>query len=283
MATRTSAQRKAKPARAATRVWVDYDKTFTDPEYNVVGNVKVLQGLYSPQLCNRRDVLVYLPPSYEESDTRYPVVYMHDGQNLFDPATAFAGEWGVDETLEATGNTGVEAIVIGVPNMGPDRLNEYSPFEDLKLGGGQGDGYLDFIVETLKPIVDRDFRTLVDRENTGIVGSSMGGLISLYAFFARSETFGFTGVMSPALWFADRAILNYVEEAPFNAGRIYLDVGTREGSAELADVRHLRDLLVRKGYRIGEDFLYVVEMGGRHSEAAWGRRLRGELRFLLRE
>jgi predicted alpha/beta superfamily hydrolase len=263
--------------------WHDYPAAQGRAEHHtVVGTVKVLHDFHSPQLDNRRDILVYLPPSYRTSERRYPVVYMHDGQNLFDEATSFGAEWGVDQTLEAGAEQGLEAIVVGIPNMGEARLDEYSPWRDDKYGaGGSGDLYLDFLVHTLKPVVDADFRTLSGREHTGIAGSSMGGLISLYAFFRHPETFGFAGVMSPALWFAGRRVYDHVEEAPFVPGKLYLDVGTQEGSEELQDVRRLRDILVRKGYEKGRNFLYVVEMGGAHNERAWARRLRKELHFLL--
>ncbi|MET0397731.1 MAG: alpha/beta hydrolase-fold protein [Longimicrobiaceae bacterium] len=263
--------------------WHDYPAAQGREEHHtVVGTVKVLHDFHSPQLDNRRDILVYLPPSYRTSERRYPVVYMHDGQNLFDEATSFGAEWGVDQTLEAGAEQGLEAIVVGIPNMGEARLDEYSPWRDDKYeAGGSGDLYLDFLVHTLKPVVDADFRTLPEREHTGIAGSSMGGLISLYAFFRHPETFGFAGVMSPALWFAGRRVYDHVEQAPFVPGKLYLDVGTQEGSEELQDVRRLRDILVRKGYEKGRNFLYVVEMGGAHNERAWARRLRKELHFLL--
>ena len=261
--------------------WHDYPQHHGE-HHTVVGTVKVFHGFHSPQLHNRRDVLVYLPPSYQGSDRRYPVVYMHDGQNLFDEATSFGAEWGVDQTLEAGAEQGLEAIVVGIPNMGDARLDEYSPWPDARHdAGGSGDLYLDFLVHTLKPVVDRDFRTLPGREHTGIAGSSMGGLISLYAFFRHPEVFGFAGVMSPALWFGGRRIYGFVEKAPFVPGKLYLDVGTQEGSEELQDVRRLRDILVAKGYEKGRNFLYVVEMGGAHNERAWARRLRKELHFLL--
>jgi predicted alpha/beta superfamily hydrolase len=270
-------------AEATAPEWADYPTEDDGKPHTVVGTVKVLRGLRSPELGNARDVLVYLPPSYgADPERRYPVLYMHDGQNLFDAATSFSGEWEVDKTLENASAEGLETIVVGIPNAGPERLNEYSPFPDAKHETvGRGDAYLDFIVQTLKPVIDRDFRTLPGRESTGIAGSSMGALITLYAFFRNGDTFGFAGVMSPALWFAERAIFPYVEGAPFVPGRIYVDVGTREGRETLTDVRRLRDVLVEKGYRKGEDFLYVVEMGGTHSEAAWARRLRKELDFLL--
>src|SRR5438067_8253158 len=166
--------------------WQDY------PQHDgVVGTVKILEDLHSPQLDNERDILVYLPPSYASGDKRYPVIYMHDGQNLFDPNTSFAGEWEVDQTLEKAARDGVEAIVVGIPNMGPQRCDEYSPFVDAKAGGGKGDAYIAFITDTLRPLINDDFRTLTERENTGIAGSSLGGLISLYGFFRARETFGF--------------------------------------------------------------------------------------------
>jgi predicted alpha/beta superfamily hydrolase len=245
------------------------------------GRLKRLRGLYSPQLDNQRDIIAYLPPAYATHDRRYPVIYMHDGQNLFDPATSFAGEWKVDDTLDRESELGLEAIVIGIPNMGPERCHEYSPFDDPRHGSARGDDYLSFIIDTLKPLVDAEFRTTRDRNLTGIAGSSMGGLISLYAFFARADVFGFTGVMSPSLWYGERQIFAYLATQPHVSGRIYLDVGTREGGRALQDVRDLRARLVRMGYRSGHDLLYVVDRGGTHNETAWARRLSRELRFLL--
>jgi predicted alpha/beta superfamily hydrolase len=265
-----------------TGEWIDYPGADDGPHHTVVGTMKALAQLESPQLGNRRDILVYLPPSYNRSQRRYPVIYMHDGQNLFDRATSFGEEWEVDQTLEQAAGEGLEAIVVGIPNLGKERLNEYSPWHDRRhKQGGKGEAYLEFIVHTLKPIIDRDFRTMPGRESTGIAGSSMGGLISMWAFFKHPKTFGFAGVMSPALWFGGGSIYPFVKERPFIPGRIYLDVGTNEGSEEMHDVRRLKDILTQKGYRPGRDLLYVVEMGGQHNERAWARRLRRELHFLL--
>jgi predicted alpha/beta superfamily hydrolase len=262
--------------------WQSYPRHDDGRHHTVDGTVKLLPELHSPQLDNTRDILVYLPPSYDEGGRHYPVIYMHDGQNLFDDATSFSGEWMVDQTLEEAGRTdGLEAIVVGIPNMGAERLNEYSPWNDPRYGGGMGDAYLDFIVHTVRPIIDRDFRTLRDRYGTGIAGSSMGGLISLYGFFRHPEVFGFAGIMSPALWFGRGAIYDYVKQAPYVSGKIYLDVGTREGPRELVDVRRMRDLLCERGYCPGQDLLYVEEKGAAHCEQAWAGRLRQELEFLL--
>lgn len=257
-----------------------------DPEagaHTVVGNLQVLEGLYSPELDNRRNVITYLPPSYGTGERRYPVIYMHDGQNLFDEVTSFADEWGVDNTMETLGQIGLEAIVVGVFNAGENRLAEYSPFEDAEGRGGAGDRYLDFLVDTLKPRIDRDFRTRSDRDHTLVIGSSMGGLISLYAFFRRPDVFGKAGVMSPSLWFADRAVFPFVEAAPYTPGKLYLDVGTKEGKTTVADARHLREILLRKEYRRHRDLVYVEQRGAGHSEVAWRQRLHYAIDFLLRE
>jgi len=243
-------------------------------EHTVVGTLKVLPDVWSPQLDNRRDILVWLPSSYDFSEKRYPVIYMQDGQNLFDRATSFADEeWQVDETLETLSHEGLEAIVVGIPNMGPQRVAEYNPF-----GSGRGDAYIQFIAETLKPIIDRDYRTLAVQTHTGIFGSSMGGLISLYAFFRRPDVFGFVGAMSPALWVGGRAIYTYVRQAPPAPGRIYLDNGTREGSA-----KRMYLLLLEKADRPLDDLIYIVEQDGEHRESAWARRLPNALRFLLKD
>jgi predicted alpha/beta superfamily hydrolase len=261
------------------RVWEDYE-AHDHPDQR--GTLKVLRGLFSPQLDNQRDIFVYLPPSYDADPARrYPVIYMQDGQNLFDPRTSFAGEWDVDRTLDATSEEGIEAIVVGIPNMGPERAHEYSPFNDPKHGIGKGDMYLWFITQTLKPVIDADFRTEPGRNCTGIVGSSLGGLIALYAFFKRTDVFGFAGVMSPALWYAQRRIFDYLEQSERVDGRIYVDVGTKEGTAELTDVKRLRDRLLQMGYRHGDDLMFMIDLGGAHHESAWARRMAKPLRFFL--
>jgi predicted alpha/beta superfamily hydrolase len=246
------------------------------------GALRVFKDLHSPQLGNKRDIIAYLPPSYGQGDRRYPVIYMHDGQNLFDPATSFAGAWRVDGTLDEASQDGVEAIVIGIPNMGKERGGEYSPFDDPKhRTAGKGDAYLSFIVDTIKPIIDADFRTEPGREQTGIAGSSLGGLISLYGFFKRNDVFGFAGIMSPALWFGQRQIFRFLEGMRHIPGKLYVDVGTKEGRTELNDVARLRDQLTTMGYKLGHDLLYVVARGAAHNEEAWAQRLGKELRFLL--
>lgn len=267
------------------RDWVEKPKQ--KRRSTVVGTLKVLPNLYSPQLGNRRDILVYLPPSYAKSNQRYPVVYMHDGQNLFDDATSYAGEWRVDETLEELAEEGLEAIVVGIPNKGRERLNEYSPFMDPKYGGGKGDAYVRFIVEVIKPIIDRDYRTLPQPQHTSVAGSSMGGFISLYALYRFPQVFGNAGVISPAFWFAERELFTYVQEQGKAPGRVYMDVGFFESSLDivgseqyLQDVRDMNQLLQQQGFA-DPDYLYLEDPKGRHNEADWARRLPDILRFLL--
>ena len=251
--------------------------------------------LPAPQLDTIRDLYIALPPDYLTSARRYPVLYMHDGQNLFDAQTSYAGEWQADETLDLLGHEGQAAIIVGIANGETRRIDEYSPFHDQRVGGGAGDAYLAFLVDTVKPFVDGALRTLPDREHTGILGSSMGGLISLYAFFARPQVFGFAGAMSPSLWFAGGALEHYIGTQPFQPGRLYLDAGTEEMPLSRAEqlllrtstaqrmqrFRSMQALLIDKGYTHGQLLTYLEEAGGQHHEAAWARRLPDALRFLL--
>ena len=270
------------PARVpASLDWQDYPLPAKGPPGRIA--VQVARGVKSRALRASRDLLVALPPSYTAEARSYPVLYMQDGQNLFDPATSHAGDWRLPATLDALAGRGVEAIVVGIPNGGRRRSYEYSPFRDtIHGGGGGGDRYLAFLVETVKPLVDRSFRTLPDRAHTVIAGSSLGGLISLYALWRHAEVFGAAGVLSPALWFADRAMLRYAERtAPRVPGRIYLDVGTGEGKEAVADARALREILTRPGFARCTELAWVEDEGGGHDEAAWGRRFREAMPFLL--
>jgi predicted alpha/beta superfamily hydrolase len=275
--------------------WQPYVEGKAEDAHSVVGDLRVLGDFHSPQLNNKRDIYVYLPPSYWHSENRYPVLYMHDGQNLFDHATSFSGEWHVDETMQALAHEGIEAIVVGIPNAGERRINEYNPYDHPRFGRGAGEPYLRFIVETLKPVIDRDFRTQPERERTGLLGSSLGGLISLYGFFRFPATFGMAGVLSPAFWVTRGSIMEMVKNSPHVQGRIYLDVGTHEirtRTNELffnlpsrryaSGVRGMNHLLMDKGYRSGESLLYIEEQDAAHNEEAWARRLPAALRFLLR-
>ena len=264
--------------------WQDYP---TGGEHTVVGTIKVSPPLYGPTEGVRRQMLVYLPPSYDKSDRRYPVLYMHDGQNIFDAVTSYSGEWQVDETMEALSAEGIEAIVVGIANSGSGRAVDYSAHVHSVYGGGGADAYIDFLARKVKPLVDGAFRTLPDREHTGLMGSSMGGSVSLYALLTRPDVFGFAGVMSPAFWWSEGTFLPFVEATPFVGGRIYMDVGDKENpevpgrrEAYVNDAIRVHALLHAKGYT-PEDLYFMVEPGGEHREADWARRLPRALRFLL--
>jgi predicted alpha/beta superfamily hydrolase len=239
--------------------------------------------LRSPQLRNTRAIDVYLPASYgDDGRRRFPVVYMHDGQNLSDPSIAFGGNtWQLGGAFERLAAHGLDAIVVGVYNAGTARLGEYSPFADRRHGGGRGERYVRFLEETLKPRIEARYRVRKDRDATIVAGSSMGGLISLYAFFRMPSAFGKAAVMSPSIWFGGRRILEFVDASPAVRGRLYLDVGTEEGAATLRDARALARIVRSKGYGRG-DFRYVEGAGHKHRETDWADRLPDALQFLLR-
>ena len=268
------------PAISGTPAWRPHVLPHLDDEPEAPQLLR-LEGLSAEALGGDREVLVALPPAPVLPGRRFPVVYMHDGQNLFDPETSYAGDWGVGGTLAHYARRGRYAIVVAVYNARERRIDEYGPFADVVRGGGGGERYLDFLTGALKPLVDRHFPTLPGREFTVIAGSSMGGLLSLYAHFRHPEVFGASGVLSPSLWFADGAIYDYIQRAPAVGGRIYLDVGTEEGDDELADARRLRDLLIERGYRLDANLRYVEDEGADHGESWWGPRLRAALPFLL--
>ena len=231
----------------------------------------MLARVWSPQLENERDLDIFLPPSYARTRRRYPVIYMQDGQNLADPERAFAGTWELPRALRELAGRGLEAIVVGIPNSGVERLREYSPFADARHGGGGGDAYLAFVERTVKPLIDRRVRTRPEREATGIFGSSMGGLISLYAFFRAPETFGFVGAMSPSLWFGSRAVLDYIEkDGRLPAGSISTS-GPRKARARCATPASSSPCSSGRATCAGESMVFAAVEGGRHQEAHWAR------------
>lgn len=277
--------------------WREYEDVH-GTQHTVSGRVVVWPTLEGADGIPGREILVYLPPSLARTWTpdvpdpahprRYPALYFHDGQNVFDQRTSFVGEWAADEALEALAADGLEAIAVAIPNAGDARMDEYNPWRGRepwrgRLVGGKGDAYLDWLVGAVKPLVDGSFPTSSDRLATGVLGSSMGGLISLYALLAHGETFGLAGVMSPSLRWNDFALLRQIEQRGLPQSRIHLDIGGREWRGMMADTRRLRDLLLRCGYEEGANLHYVEERYARHRESAWARRLPEALRFLLAE
>jgi predicted alpha/beta superfamily hydrolase len=256
---------------------------------SVVGDLRVLAGVESPQLGGSRELYALLPPSYNDSaDRAYPVLVLQDGRNLFDTSIAHSGEWEVDETMALLAAEGIEAIVVGVPNNGAARGSEYTPWPHPVWGGGNADAYVSFLVETVLPLVSASFRALDGPDVTAIGGSSLGGLVSLYGLLSRPETFGRALVMSPALWWSDEQMFAYARERASGHGRIWLDTGdaeAEEGQPELAQVyvtgvERMRAILLERGYDAAS-LRTVVDPGGVHREASWARRLPDALRFLL--
>jgi predicted alpha/beta superfamily hydrolase len=224
-----------------------------------------------PQLNRTRRIWLYLPPDYEDTTKDYPVLYMHDGQNLFDASTSFSGEWEVDESLnELFGNGDEGIIVIGIDNGGVHRLDEYSPWVNNQYGGGEGDEYVDFIVETLKPFIDNNFRTKSDRLNTGIMGSSMGGLISLYAAIEHQDVFSKAGVLSPSLWFSDEVYSHVEATGKEHDMKIYMLGGEQESASLVQQMEAMETTLLNAGFEDSE-VIVVTHSDGQHSEWYWKR------------
>lgn len=245
------------------------------------------EQFHSAFLPDDRDVLVWLPPGYEdEVARRYPVLYMHDGQNLFDPATAFQqGEhWRLGETaaeLVAAGRI-EPLIIVGIDNTGEHRIQEYTPTRDARLGGGLANEYGRLIVDELKPLIDATYRTLPDAAHTGLGGSSLGGLVTLHLGFANPSVFGRLAVLSPSVWWDRRTVLKTVRQArPKPKLRIWVDMGTAEGRRGLDDARLLKAALVGAGFVEGADLHYAEYEGGTHSEGAWAARAGAMLIWLF--
>lgn len=262
---------------------------------SLTGDIRIHRDFPSRFLEHRRDVTVYLPPGYHEyPEKRYPVLYVHDGQNLFDRGTsAFGTEWGVDEAAEHLIREGSlkDVIIVGVANT-PDRMGEYTPCPDPKHGGGKAASYGRFMVEELKPYVDAHFRTSPSSHDTGVMGSSLGGLCSLYLGWKYPDVFGLVAALSPSLWWGNRAMLEALASTQPGRGpeRIWVDMGTAESPADsdhngvpdtLDNTRALGNILVGKGYRPEENLFYREIPGAAHNEAAWADRMEPVLQTLF--
>jgi len=256
------------------------DPLDSNPRYSV-------HPFHSEILPDDRVVSVYLPPQYlTEPNRRFPVFYLQDGQNLFDGRTSYiAGQtWNAHTTADDLTEAGeIEPLIlVGVANTGLRRMAEYTPTRDFKMGGGEGRKYGRLLIEELKPLIDRTYRTLTDAKHTGVGGSSLGGLISLYLGFANPQVFSRIAVMSPSLWWDHRSILNAIERQATRPGlRIWLDMGTAEGLKHLRDADMLERLLIKRGWQLGVDLAYTKAQGAVHTEKAWSDRFGDVLRFLF--
>jgi enterochelin esterase-like enzyme len=246
-------------------------------------------GFTSRFLQGERDISVYVPPGYEEQTERqYPLLILQDGQNLFDPATSFirGKTWRMAETADDAIDAGeVEPLIIaGVANAGERRLAEYTPSRDMKLGGGNAGQYALMVTRELLPFLRANYRLRSGAADTGIGGSSLGGLVSLWIGLRHAEIFGKLAVLSPSVWWNHRYILAYLNDvAPelVRRPRIWLDVGDQEGRRTLADTRALDGRMLALGWREDVDLHFEEVAGGAHDEASWAERVRPMLRFLF--
>lgn len=266
---------------ATKPLWESYPPADSGKTHTVTGDVWVTRNIVGAGL-SKRDLYVYLPPGYAQTRKRYPVLYMQDGQNIFDDALSFVGEWGCDEAAEALAQRGLACIIVGIPNAGEARMSEYSSWgrEGKRWGNakGQGEAYLDLITRTIKPLIDKSFRTRPAAQHTGIGGSSMGGLIALYGALTRPNDFGFCMAMSPSIWFSFGKLFDLARKAKPSKTRFYLDMGQREGQGGmLSDARQMHAALHDRAF----DVAYIEDAKGIHNESSWMRRFPAALEWFL--
>lgn len=224
-------------------------------------------SIEAPQLKTTKNIWVYLPKNYENSTKKFPVIYMHDAQNLFDKTTSYAGEWNIDETLDSLN---AEVIVIGIENGGEKRMEELTPFKNEKYGGGNANNYLDFTVNTLKPFVDKTYRTKSDAKNTCIFGSSLGGLISYYALLKYPKIFGKAGIFSPSFWFNRKEIFELTDKTKKLKSKIYFLCGDNEGDVDvIKDLNFIENKIntIRCSCKMLNK--KIIVKGGQHNEKLW--------------
>jgi predicted alpha/beta superfamily hydrolase len=249
------------------------------------GRLRKHERFRSRFLRNQRDLVVYTPPGYaDQTARRFPVLYLQDGQNLFDGATSFipGQDWRVGRTADAAiDDRAVEPlIIVGIYNTRA-RVSEYTPTHVPKLGGGRADRYAKFLIEEVKPFVEREYRVLPGSLHAGIGGSSLGGLVSLYLGLKHSAIFGKIAALSPSVWWNQLFIHRFVKALRVERRpRIWLDIGTREGARMVEDVERFRDLLLQRGWRLEQGLHYERVEGAEHNEIAWAQRVRPFLEFL---
>lgn len=289
IANRTLTVRKPATVRFTVERWAAGRGRGTNSTLS--GDVRLHRRFRSESLGNTRTILVYVPPGYEQDTaSRYSVLYMHDGQNVFDAATSFLGiEWGADESAERLIETGrIRPLIIVAIYNTRERMDEYTPWrDDRRKGGGRGEAYARFLVKEVKPFIDREYRTKPGRKSTAVAGSSLGGLMSLYLAMEYPQTIGKCGVISPALWWNDRRILKEAEakRESLRETRFWVDMGTAEGRQlsefgdALSETRRLVKLFDEIGLKSGRDYRYVEVENGEHNEAAWAARFPELLEF----
>lgn len=238
-------------------------------------------------LPGARDLVVYVPAAfYQDPYSRFPVLYLQDGQNLFDPATSFipGNYWRVGETADVLIQQGAiqPLIVVGIYNTGKRRIREYTPTRTKRLGGGGAHRYARMLIQEIKPFIEAEYRTLPGPANTGLGGSSLGGLLTMNLGLTYPQIFGKLAVLSPSVWWDRRWIVSYAEKVHLDyRPRVWLDIGTGEGPRTLDDARKLREVLAQRGWQEGRDLHYEEIPGGQHNEEAWRQRVGPFLRFLF--
>lgn len=245
-------------------------------------NVTVLEETFEiPGLNRTRKVRVYLPPGYENSRRKYPVVYMHDAQNLFDDATSFVGEWGVDENLnELSGSAGLNLIVVGIDNGQENRNTELTPWENERLGKPEGEAYMRFVVEVVKPYIDNEYRTKPGRKHTALMGSSLGGLISHYGIYAYPRVFSKAGIFSPSYWVSEE-VYAYTKNNPVpKDSRLYLLVGQKEGPMMYEQMDRMYAFIKEQGHP-EENISAKTNPQGAHNEKFWRSEFKEAIKWLF--
>ncbi len=247
-------------------------------------NVTILSEDFNlATIGKKRRIWIYLPPDYEQSSRSYPVLYMHDGQNLFDATTSFSGEWQVDESLNnlfALGDPGV--IVVGIDNGGASRIDEYTPWPNPQYGGGQADQYVRSIIQDLKPHIDTNYRTLKDSENTAIMGSSLGGLVSLYALIEYQDVFGKAGIFSPSYWFSAESYTHILNTEKKEQFRIYTIGGEQEGGNMATNIQRMDSIFSVANFN-QDEYKTTIHPDGQHTEAYWAREFSAAYLWLFRK
>jgi len=243
-------------------------------------NVQVIKhDFYIPQLNRTRRVLAYLPPDYHSTEKSYPVLYAMDGQNLFDSYKTPGGEWNMDESMDQFFSRANESVIIvAIDNGGEKRIDEYAPWKNPAEGGGEGSLFAAFLTETLKPFIDLHFRTKPGYEHTGIIGSSMGALVSLYTVAAYPDVFGMAAVFSPSLWFSDQW-LAFINGKNLSRQRFFLLAGSGESDRMEPDLLQLYYSLIRSGTAKSNIYL-DLQKDGQHNEWFWGKSFQKALEWL---
>lgn len=237
------------------------------------GSVSVLKREFIIKGLNEvsHKIYIYLPPNYSTTKEKYSVIYMQDAQNLFDVKTAFAAEWEVDETLDSLYHkTGKGFIIVGVENGGEKRIEEYTPWKNEKYGGGKGEIYIDFLVNELKPYIDRNYKTKKSAKDTAIIGSSLGGLISFYGGLKYPNVFGKIGALSTSFWFSNKVNEFAEKNGNQKKTKLYLLIGDKEGASMVADTENMAERLLDIGFP-KKNIKTKVAPNGKHTESFWKR------------